>query len=96
MKYDANIRSVLVVWTLFTIASKPEYLEVLQNEADTAVFAGGSDRASELSLTTLDTAKYLDSFLREILRWRGLTLFSGRTTTQDTELGPYIIPKGRS
>ncbi|KIJ58753.1 hypothetical protein HYDPIDRAFT_119272 [Hydnomerulius pinastri MD-312] len=78
----------VVVWVMFELSTRPE--EELSAVADSVDNTG----AHRLSYESLRRASTLDSFVREVLRFKGDTLSLTRETTRDVPLGEFVIPKG--
>jgi cytochrome P450 len=82
---------------LFELAKRPEHLPALKEELDN-LFECDRSSGVPVSITYEDlrSARYLDSFIREVMRTKGDTLSTVRITTTDVPLGGYVIPKGRN
>lgn len=86
--------AVALSWVLYLVASDASYQKQLYDEL--AELVNGTDDASALTPSVLKVAKYLDSFTREVLRWRPDCLSpTPRKAMKDITLpNGYIIPKG--
>ncbi|KAH7884901.1 cytochrome P450 [Phlebopus sp. FC_14] len=84
----------VAVWVMYELSIRSEYTRGIRDElsavADSIDDAGGIT----LSYESLRRATALDSFVREVLRFKGDTLSLTRETLRDIRLGDFIIPKG--
>lgn len=85
----------VVVWVVFEIAMRPEYLKALREEVLHNVDSVTDDLDPSNIGEAIQKAPWLDSFIREVMRTKGDTLATCRMTAADIELGGYTIPKGR-
>jgi cytochrome P450 len=78
------------------VAGDASYQAKLYAELAELVNAGDTDDAGALTPSVLKEAVYLDSFTREVLRWRPDCLSpTPRKAMRDIELpSGHIIPKG--
>ncbi|KAF5350746.1 hypothetical protein D9758_010373 [Tetrapyrgos nigripes] len=83
--------AVVIVWVLFELATRPQFLENFRKEVADQI---NEDGDLCLNYTALKNAQHLDSFIREVMRTKGDTLLTSRLTTADVPLAGYIIPKG--
>jgi cytochrome P450 len=83
--------AVVLVWTLYELAKRPEELGALRSEYVTEADEEGK---TALTYASLRNAERLDSFIREVMRTKGDTLSTIRQTTAEAPLGKYIIPAG--
>ncbi|KAH8114086.1 cytochrome P450 [Phellopilus nigrolimitatus] len=86
--------SSIVVWIVFEIACRPEYLPSLREELFRNANIDPIDNSPMATYQALQDAEHLDSFIREVLRTKGDTLSLCRKSTQDVTIGGCIIPKG--
>ncbi|KAJ7762300.1 cytochrome P450 [Mycena maculata] len=84
----------VVVWVVFELALRPEYLKALREEIHNNIDPVTNDLDSSNIGEVIQRAVWLDSFIREVLRTKGDTLSTCRFTTSDIPLGGYTIPKG--
>ncbi|KAJ7238517.1 cytochrome P450 [Mycena haematopus] len=84
----------VVVWVVFELAKRPEYLKALRDEVYNNVDPVTNNLDSSNIVDAIQKATWLDSFIREVMRTKGDTLATCRMTTSDTHIGGYIIPKG--
>jgi cytochrome P450 len=84
----------VVVWVVFEIAMRPEYLKALREEVLHNIDPVTNDLDPSNIREAIQKAAWLDSFIREVMRTKGDTLATCRMTTADIELGGYTIPKG--
>ncbi|KAH8108863.1 cytochrome P450, partial [Phellopilus nigrolimitatus] len=84
----------VVVWIVFEIAARPEYIPALRDEMISSAAVDPITKHPAASYEALQNAEYLDSFVREVMRTKGDTLSTCRKTTQDVTIGEYKIPKG--
>ncbi|KAJ6490465.1 cytochrome P450 [Mycena vulgaris] len=86
--------SVALSWVFYLVASDASYQKRIYDEL--AELVNGTDDASALTPSVLKSAKHLDSFTREVLRWRPDCLSpTPRKALKDIALpNGYIIPKG--
>ncbi|KAJ7146386.1 cytochrome P450 [Mycena epipterygia] len=84
----------VVVWVVFELALRPEYLEHLREEINNNVDPVTNDLDPSNIGEAIQRATWLDSFIREVMRTKGDTLSTCRLTTADIPLGGYTIPKG--
>ncbi|KAJ7157267.1 cytochrome P450 [Mycena filopes] len=84
----------VVVWVIFEIAMRPEYLKALRDEVQNHLDPVTHDFDPSNVGDALQKAVWLDSFIREVMRTKGDTLAICRMTTGDIHLGDYTIPKG--
>ncbi|KAJ7750451.1 cytochrome P450 [Mycena maculata] len=86
--------AVALSWVLYLVATDSAYQKQIYDELTDLV--NGTDDASGLTPSVLKSAKYLDSFTREVLRWRPDCLSpTPRKAMKDLTLpNGYIIPKG--
>ncbi|EKM52473.1 uncharacterized protein PHACADRAFT_211727 [Phanerochaete carnosa HHB-10118-sp] len=85
--------AVVAVWVMYELAARPSYIPAIQDEL-MAIVEPQADGTHHLSYESLRNARYLDSFIREVMRLKGDTLGVCRQTVQDTPMGDYVIPKG--
>jgi len=83
--------AIVIVWVLFELAMRPQFLDKFRKEIIESTNADGD---LDLTYTALKNAEQLDSFIREVMRTKGDTLLTTRLTTRDVPLAGYIIPKG--
>ncbi|KAF9050880.1 cytochrome P450 [Hymenopellis radicata] len=83
--------AVVIVWVLFELAKRPEFIEDIRAEV---VLETGDDGTHGLTYASLRNSERLDSFIREVMRTKGDTLSTVRETVVDAPLGGYVIPKG--
>ncbi|KAJ7045118.1 cytochrome P450 [Mycena alexandri] len=84
----------VVVWVIFEIAMRPEYLKALREEVYNHVDPITHDLDPSNVGDAIQKAVWLDSFIREVMRTKGDTLAICRMTTGDINLGKYTLPKG--
>jgi cytochrome P450 len=84
----------VVVWVVFEIAKRPEYLKALRDELHNNVDPVTNDLDPSNIGEAIQKATLLDSFIREVMRTKGDTLATCRLTTADVHLAGYTIPKG--
>ncbi|KAJ7511834.1 cytochrome P450 [Mycena galericulata] len=84
----------VVVWVVFELALRPEYLKHLREEINSSVDPVTNDLDPSNIGDAIQNAIWLDSFIREVMRTKGDTLSTCRFTTSDIPLGGYTIPKG--
>ncbi|KAJ7166517.1 cytochrome P450 [Mycena crocata] len=84
----------VVVWVVFELSMRPEYLKPLREEVYSNVDPVTNDLDPSNIGEAIQKAIWLDSFIREVLRTKGDTLSTCRLTTADIPLGGYTIPKG--
>lgn len=84
----------MVVWILYELALRPEYLPALREELFESLGVDCSTDGTGATYDSLQNAVRLDSFVREVMRTKGDTLSTCRLTTTDVEVGGYTIPKG--
>ncbi len=85
------LRAVVIVWVLFELAKRPEFVKDIRAEV---VLETGDNGTHSLTYASLRNAERLDSFIREVMRTKGDTLSTVRQTVVDTRLGGYTIPRG--
>lgn len=85
--------AVVAVWLMYELAARPSYIPTIRDEL-AAIAEPQADGSHHLSYESLRNARYLDSFIREMMRLKGDTLGVCRQTIQDTPMGDYVIPKG--
>ncbi|TFY83083.1 hypothetical protein EWM64_g927 [Hericium alpestre] len=81
--------AIILVWVIFEIADRPEYIPLLREEIDSLCGADGIPTYDELR-----RAERLDSFIREVMRTKGDVLGVMREADEGCALGGYIIPRG--
>ncbi|KAJ7862904.1 cytochrome P450, partial [Mycena olivaceomarginata] len=88
--------AVALSWVLYMVAGDASYQAKLYAELAELVNANDTDDAGALTPSVLKEAVYLDSFTREVLRWRPDCLSpTPRKAMRDIELpSGHIIPKG--
>ncbi|KAJ6601157.1 cytochrome P450 [Mycena vulgaris] len=84
----------VVVWVVFELARRPEYLNRLREEVQINVDPVTNNLDPSNIGEAIQKALWLDSFIREVMRTKGDTLSTCRLTTSDVPLGGYTIPKG--
>ncbi|KAJ7447261.1 cytochrome P450 [Mycena latifolia] len=84
----------VVVWVVFELATRPEYLKQLREEVHNNVDPVTNNLDPSNIGEAVQKATWLDSFIREVLRTKGDTLSTCRLTTADVPLAGYTIPKG--
>ncbi|KAJ6520500.1 cytochrome P450 [Mycena sanguinolenta] len=84
----------VVVWVVFEIAKRPEYLKALREEVHNNIDPVTNELDSTNIEKAIRNATWLDSFIREVMRTKGDTLAVCRMTSVDTHIGGYTIPKG--
>ncbi|KAK7063659.1 cytochrome P450 [Favolaschia claudopus] len=84
----------VVVWVVFELAKRPEYLKALREEAYNHLDPVTNDLDPTNIGEAIQKATYLDSFIREVMRTKGDTLTTCRLTTSNIHLAGYTIPKG--
>ncbi|KAJ7608774.1 cytochrome P450 [Roridomyces roridus] len=89
---NSNQSASVVVWVIFELALRPEYLQVLREEIPADPLTHQLD-ASNIG-DAIQRAVWLDSFIREVMRTKGDTLSTCRLTTTDAKVAGYVIPKG--
>lgn len=83
----------MVVWVIFELAKRPEFIKEFRTDTVYEADAGGILR---LTYASLRNAERLDSFIREVMQTKGDTLSTVRQTVIDAPIGGYIVPKGSS
>lgn len=83
-----------MVWTVFELSNRPEYIPKLREEMQSNAPTDPATGHPIMTYAALRGAVHLDSFIREVFRTKGDTLSACRMTTRDVELGGYTIPKG--
>ncbi|KAJ7083407.1 cytochrome P450 [Mycena belliarum] len=84
----------VVVWVVFELSTRPEYLQKLREEVHSNVDPVTNSLDPSNIGEAVQKAIWLDSFIREVMRTKGDTLSTCRLTTSDIPLGGYTIPKG--
>lgn len=74
----------------------PEYIPELKEELAETLGDSLDTDCEDVTYDALQNAARLDSFIREVLRTKGDTLAVCRMTTEDTLIGGYTIPKGKT
>lgn len=83
---SANVLS----WAFSYILQQPEVEEKLYEEWDRVLGGDDPTDATYMQLT------YTQNVLREAMRLRSPTFFTGRSATADVEIGPLMVKKGQS
>ncbi|KAJ3381113.1 hypothetical protein HDU92_005580 [Lobulomyces angularis] len=83
--------SVALSWTLYYLALNPDIQEKLYVEVSKVLDTKDSFPTFDQVNTQM---KYVDSVIKEVLRLVPPAPITSRVTTQDDELGGYMIPKG--
>jgi len=87
--------ATVIVWVLFKLAKRQEYLPALREELESLVICDPiTGIPKSITNEDLRAARHLDSFIREVMRTKGDTLSTVRITTTDAPLGGYVIPRG--
>ena len=95
LRTESLNRATVIVWVLFELARRPEYLPTLREELESLVECDPvTGVPKSVTYEDLRSARHLDSFVREVMRTKGDTLSTVRITTTDAPLGGYVIPQG--
>ena len=86
--------ATVAVWVVYELAARPEYIAALREEMLTFTSGESAEESKGFSFEMLRNAPAIDSFIREVMRTKGDVLSPVRYTTQDVNLGGYIVPKG--
>ena len=81
-------------WVLCQLAMRPEYLEPLREELAQVLEEDLETGALRLTARSMREARFMDSFIREVMRLKGDTISTMRYTRCDVPLGGVVIPKG--
>lgn len=79
---------------MFEIATRSEHLNALRDELFSLTTVDPTTKRPMLTYESLQEAKFLDSFIREVLRTKGDTLSAVRKSTQDVVVAGKVVPKG--
>lgn len=92
---SVHTTTVNSVWTLYVLASHPQYLNELHDEIKTVTGATGTDiKPEDITPDTVKRLVKVDSAVREMFRWRGDPFSVDHLVRKDTHLHGYLIPKG--
>lgn len=86
--------AAVATWVMYELAAHKEHIPTIREELFTLTDCN-IDGIPNLSYEVLRRAKFLDSFIREVLRLKGDTVSLMRGTTRDVPLDGYTIPKGK-
>ncbi|KAK3923649.1 putative cytochrome P450 [Frankliniella fusca] len=86
---DLFLTSAALSSALYQLALHPEQQETLHREV-----VGILGRDGAVTAAALEDMPYLRAVLKEVLRMYPVVIGNGRTLTEDTVVGGYLIPKG--